>query len=182
MAVDACAPSGRRRSEAGPPFVTSPPLLPSRAPDRRAFAIGRWVGQIDEGGHEHLVLYWSRKIQNREMRYCVYEQELLAFGKVHTAEPEPERSGSGAAGGGATGGHRAALGGSEAAVQRAGTGWWKGKARPVHRGGRFDGHIKAKSLQALQRVHGYKVGTGDTGATESASTADPSKSISTGSL
>ncbi|KAG5459449.1 MAG: hypothetical protein BJ554DRAFT_148, partial [Olpidium bornovanus] len=35
--------------------------------------------------------------------------------------------------------------------------------------GRFDGHIKAKSLQVLQRAHGNKVSMGDKGITESAS-------------
>ncbi|KAG5461561.1 MAG: hypothetical protein BJ554DRAFT_6224 [Olpidium bornovanus] len=47
--------------------------------DSSAFAIGGWIDQIDEEGHEHPVLYWSRKTQDRETRYNVYEQELLAL-------------------------------------------------------------------------------------------------------
>ncbi|KAG5459384.1 MAG: hypothetical protein BJ554DRAFT_214 [Olpidium bornovanus] len=83
--------------------------------------------------------------------------------------------GAAVAGGGAVGGERrgermeaaqmarqAAEGGGEGTAR----GW---RRRPAHRRGRFDGLIKAKSLQALPRAHGYKVGTGDTGAPESVS-------------
>ncbi|KAG5461092.1 MAG: hypothetical protein BJ554DRAFT_6770 [Olpidium bornovanus] len=82
------------------------------------------------------------------------------------------------AGGGAAGGRGRRDGRPEAARRAAEGGAMSGRrrkafvvvfGRPAHRGGRFDGRIKAKSLQALQGAHGYKVGTGDTGATESAS-------------
>jgi transposase InsO family protein len=47
--------------------------------DSSAFAIGGWIGQINKKGEEHPILYWSRKMQDSETRYSVYEQELLAL-------------------------------------------------------------------------------------------------------
>ena len=47
--------------------------------DASAYAIGGWIGQKDEQGEEHPIVYWSRKMLNRELNYSVYEQELLAL-------------------------------------------------------------------------------------------------------
>ncbi len=67
-------------------LVTSPvlhyfrPDLETRVhSDSSAFAVGGWIGQIDEFGNEHPIVFWSRKMLDRELNYSVYEQELLGL-------------------------------------------------------------------------------------------------------
>lgn len=47
-----------------------------------AFVIGGWIRQLGEAGQEHLILFWSCKMLDRETRYSMYEQELLALIKI----------------------------------------------------------------------------------------------------
>jgi len=47
--------------------------------DASAFAIGGWIGQIDEKGEGHPIVYWSCRMLDRELNFSVYEQELLTL-------------------------------------------------------------------------------------------------------